>query len=225
MPRTKLMDRKLPDYSRGEELFNMISHIAGGGLSIAALVLCVVCGVVYGNSWSVASGAIYGFTLILLYTMSSLYHGLRPRKAKLVFQIIDHCSIFLLIAGTYTPITLCALRPEYPQLAWTLFGMVWGFAILGVVLNAIDLKRFEKFSMICYVGTGWTIAVAIRPLLDVISIGGTVLLFAGGLAYTVGAVLYAIGKRKRYMHSIFHLFVLLGSILHFFCVLFFVLPL
>lgn len=224
MHRTRLQDRRLPDYTRGEELFNMVSHIVGGALAIAALVLCVVFAALYGDAWSVASGAIYGFTMILLYTMSSLYHGLRPRKAKLVFQVIDHCSIFLLIAGTYTPLTLCVLRPHYPALAWTIFGIVWGFALLGIVLNAIDLKKFEKFSMICYIATGWCIIIAIRPLFAIISGPGVALLLSGGVAYTVGAVLYGIGKKKRYMHSIFHLFVLAGSILHFFCVLLYAMP-
>lgn len=226
LKRTKLADRVLPNYSRTEELFNTISHVVGGLLAIAALVLCILMGVMQGDGWGVTSGAIYGSTMIILYTASSLYHGLRAPIPKRVFQIIDHCSIFLLIAGTYTPLTLAALRPQYPGVAWTVFGIIWGSAALGIVLNAIDLKRFSKFSMICYLAMGWCIVIAIRPLLAVMAMPGIVLLFSGGVAYTIGAVLYNLGKKKYpFMHAVFHLFVLVGSILHFFCILLYCIPL
>lgn len=224
MSRTKLKDRQLPDYTKGEELFNMISHIVGGAFAVAALVLCVVMAVVKGSVWGVVGGAIYGATMILLYTMSSLYHGLRPEMAKKVFQVIDHCTIYFLIAGTYTPIMLAALRPRYPVYAWIIFGVVWGCAAVAVTLTAIDLNRFKVFSMICYLAMGWCIIFFIRPTLEVLTTGGTVLLILGGVAYTVGSILYGIGKKHRYMHSIFHLFVLAGSILHFFMILFYVMP-
>jgi channel protein, hemolysin III family len=212
----------LPDYTKGEEIFNMTSHIVGGAFATAALVLCVVLATLHRNVWGVVSGAIYGGTMILLYTMSSIYHGLSPKKtatAKKVFQIIDHCSIFLLIAGTYTPITLCAVRPINEVLGWSIFGVIWAMAALGVTLNAIDLKKYKKFSMICYLGMGWCIVVAFIPMLN--TLGGMPLfyIFAGGAAYSVGAVLYRLGKKIRYMHSIFHLLVLLGSILQFFAIL------
>lgn len=224
MTRTKLRDRQLPDYTKGEEIFNMASHIVGAAFAVAALTLCVVVAALFGNAWGVVSGAVYGGTMILLYTMSSLYHGLRPEMAKKVFQIIDHCSIYLLIAGTYTPITLCALRPSYPVTAWTIFGAVWGLAALGITLNAIDLKGFRVFSMICYLGMGWCIILALKATLASLSPAGLWLLLAGGVAYTVGAVLYGIGKKRRYMHSVFHLFVLLGSILHFLLIVIYVMP-
>ena len=163
MNRTKLAERILPSYTKGEEIFNMTSHIVGGALGVVALVLCVVFAAVRGNVYGVVSGAIYGTTMIVLYTMSSIYHGLRPHlTAKKVFQVIDHCSIFLLIAGTYTPISLCSLREYSPVLGWTIFGVIWGLATLGIVLNSIDLKKYSVFSMICYLGMGWCIIFFIK---------------------------------------------------------------
>jgi hemolysin III len=224
MSRTALANRKLPDYTKGEELFNSVSHIVGGGLSVAALVACLVVSIVSGNAWSIVSGTIYACSLIILYTMSSLYHSLRPVGPKKVFQVIDHCSIFVLIAGTYTPILLCNMRPEYPILTWSLFGLVWGSAILGVTLNAIDLKKFAKFSMIAYLGMGWAALIPIKQLLQVFPLQGLVLIVLGGIFYTVGAVLYGLGKKHKFMHGIFHIFVLIASITHFFAIVLYSLP-
>lgn len=222
MPRTKLSDRKLPDYTRGEEIFNMVSHIVGGAFGVAALVGCVIMGALYGNAARIVGGAIYGASMILLYTMSSIYHGLKPPTAKKVMQVLDHCTIFLLIAGTYTPITLGPMLDSNPALAWSVFGVEWGLAALGITLNAIDLKQFGKFSMICYLGMGWMVVVS--SVIEPLPLGGApfIWLLLGGIAYTVGAVLYGVGKRVRYMHSVFHLFVLLGSILQSVCVIFYV---
>ncbi|MFV0401230.1 MAG: PAQR family membrane homeostasis protein TrhA [Oscillospiraceae bacterium] len=222
MPRTKLADRKLPAYSLGEERFNAISHLVGFVLGVVGLVLAVVKAAGTGDVWNIVSAAVYGGTLVVLYLMSTLYHGLKFPLAKRVFQIIDHCAIFLLIAGTYTPLTLCALRPDHPVLAWAIFGVVWAAAIVGITLNAIDLKSFSKFSMICYIAMGWCIVLATRPLLGIMKSGGLWLLLGGGVAYTVGAVLYALGKKKHtFMHGIFHVFVVLGSVLHYFCIYFY----
>lgn len=223
MPRTKLSERILPAYTKGEEIFNMVSHIVGGALGIAALTLCVIFSALHKNVYGVVASAIYGATMILLYTMSSIYHGLRPHlMAKKVFQVIDHCSIFLLIAGTYTPIALCALREYSSPLGWTIFGVVWGSAVLGIVLNAVDIAMFKRFSMICYLAMGWCIVFAAKATYLTLGVGGVAFLIAGGLLYTIGAVLYAKAKRYRYMHSVFHLFVVFGSVLHFFCILFYV---
>lgn len=223
MKRIPLNERKLPAYTRGEELFNMISHIVGGGFAVCALTLCIVFAVLHGGQYALLSSIVYGITMIVLYTMSSIYHGLRPHlKAKKVFQVIDHCSIFFLIAGTYTPITLCRIVPYNATLGWIILGVVWGVAILGAALNAIDLERFKVFSMICYLGMGWCIVAAIEPMIAIFSPAALALLVAGGVAYTVGAVLYSLGRKKRYMHSVFHLFVLLGSILHFLCIILYV---
>lgn len=222
MTRTKLRERKLPVYTNGEEKFNMISHIVGGGFGIVALVLSVVFSAVKGNVWGVVSCAVYGASLIALYVMSSVYHGLKAGTAKKVMQILDHCTIYFLIASTYTPLLLNPIREVSPGWAWTIFGIVWGCAALGIVLNAIDLKKYAAFSMICYIGMGWCIVVAAKVTIKAIPFAGLMFLLVGGIAYTVGAVLYGLGKKHRWMHSIFHLFVLLGSILQFICILFYV---
>lgn len=223
MQRTKLKDRVLPSYTKGEEIFNMTSHIVGAVLGIVATVLCIVFAAVHGNGYGVISGTIYGITMIILYTMSSIYHGLSPKvKSKKVFQILDHCSIFLLIAGSYTPFALGAIR-EYDVLTgWLIFGIIWALAILGIVLNAIDIKKFKVFSMICYLLMGWCIIIKANLLPELLTQNGFILLLAGGIAYTVGAIIYGLGKKYKYAHSIFHLFILLGSFLHFLCILLYV---
>ena len=225
MPRIKLIDRIMPTYTRGEEKFNMVSHIVGGGVGILTLIACVIVAAYFGNGWGVVSGAIYGFTMILLYTMSSIYHGLKHDMGKRVFRVIDHCSIFLLIAGTYTPLTLVSLRLQDPVLAWIIFGVVWGAAILGVTLNSIDLKKYRVFSMICYLGMGWCMFIAINPMLKALPMNkGFGLIIAGGISYTIGAILYGVGKKIKYMHSVFHIFVVIASILHSVCIAVYVMP-
>lgn len=220
--RTRLEDRILPSYTTGEEIFNMVSHIVGGAFAIAALTLCVIFAALYKDAWAVVGAAIYGGTMIVLYTMSSIYHGLKRPTPKKVFQIIDHCTIYFLIAGTYTPVTLAALRPLYPVQAFVIFGIVWACCFAAATLTAIDLKKYQLLSMICYLAMGWCIIFFIRPTIQCLGFGGTVFLVTGGIAYTIGAILYSIGKKKRYVHSVFHLFVLAGSILHFFMILFYV---
>ena len=219
MKRTKLSARVLPNYSRGEECMNTVTHIVGGGLSVAALVLCVVRAALRGNPWGVAASAIYGVSLIALYTVSSVYHGLRPGMGKKVMQVVDHCTIYFLIAGTYTVMALSAIRPVYPKLGWGLFCFEWATAILAAVLTAIDLKKYNVLSMICYIGLGWAILPFLKQAYQVLGGSGFLLLLYGGIAYTIGAVLYGIGSKKRWMHSVFHVFVLLGSVLQFFAVL------
>ena len=223
MERTKLEDRVLPTYSRGEEIFNMVSHIVGGALGVVALVLCVIFSAIHHNGYGVVSSSIYGVSLILLYTMSSIYHGLkREKKAKKVFQIIDHCSIFILIAGTYTPFALCTLREYDTKTGWIIFGVIWGLAVLGIVLNSIDLKKYKIFSLICYILMGWCIIIKAPLLPKLLTMNGFILLLAGGIVYTAGAVLYVIGKKRKWMHSIFHLACFIGSLLHLLCILFYV---
>ncbi len=223
MQRTKLKDRILPTYTKGEEIFNMTSHIVGAVLGIVATVLCIVFATVNGNVYGVVSGTIYGVTMIILYTMSSIYHGLSPKiKSKKVFQILDHCSIFLLIAGSYTPFALCVIREYDVFTGWLIFGIIWALAILGIVLNAIDIKKFKVFSMICYLLMGWCIIIKANLLPELLTKNGFILLLAGGIAYTVGAIVYGLGKKYKYAHSIFHLFILLGSFLQFLCILLYV---
>jgi hemolysin III len=223
MSRTKLNDRTLPDYTRGEEIFNMVSHIVGGAFGIIALIACVVVAALKGSVWGVVSGIIYGASLILLYTMSSVYHGLRPNMGKKVMQVLDHCTIYFLIAGTYTPVALCAIRPLFPVWDWLIFGFVWGVSAVAAVFTAIDLKKYAKLSMACYIGLGWCVVLALKPTIASVPTAGLLWLLAGGIAYTVGAVLYGLGKKKRYMHSVFHLFVLLGSICQFVAIIGYVL--
>ena len=219
MQRTNLASRTLPDYTRGEERFNMISHIVGGGMGIAATVLCVVAAALEGNGYGVVSGAIFGGSMVALYTISSVYHGLRGGTGKKVMQILDHCTIYFLIAGTYTPFCLCTIRQHNPALGWGTFGFVWALAVVGIVLNAIDLERFQKVSMVLYLGMGWCIILTGRLIVQLLGGTGFALLVGGGIAYTVGAVFYGLGHKRRYIHSVFHLFCLVGSALHILCIL------
>ncbi|MEE0859030.1 MAG: hemolysin III family protein [Acutalibacteraceae bacterium] len=202
-------------YTLGEEIFNSVSHGVGALLAIAGTVVLIVISAIYSDPWGIVSSAIYGATLIILYTMSTLYHALTNEKAKHVMRIMDHATIFLLIAGTYTPITLVSLRGV---LGWVLFGFIWAAAIVGIVLNAIDLERFRKISVVCYIVMGWTIIVAIVPLIKSMSSLSLILLLAGGIMYSVGVIFYAI-KKIRYFHSIWHLFTVGGSVLHYFAIL------
>ena len=223
MTRTKLKDRILPKYTKGEEIFNMTSHIVGAVLGLIAMILCIVFSSIHKDAYAIVSSVIYGITMIILYTISSIYHGLgRRRKGKKVLQVIDHCSIFLLIAGSYTPFCLCTLRKESLALGWTIFGIIWALAIIGIILNSIDLKKFKKFSMLCYLIMGWCIVFKIPFLYKALTPAGFMLLLLGGVAYTVGAVLYAVGKKKKWMHSVFHLACVVGTLLQFLCILLYV---
>ena len=219
--RTKLADRSLPNYYRGEEIMNMVTHIVGGALGVVALPLCVIFAALHGNVYGVVGGAIYGFCMIAMYCLSSVYHGLRPGMGKKVLQVLDHCTIYFLIAGTYTVIALSALRPVYPVLAWGMFGFQWALSALSVTLTAIDLKKYQAFSMICYICMGWAILPFVGQAREVLTDTGFGLLLAGGISYTIGAVLYGIGSKKHWMHSVFHIFVVLGSLLQFLCILFY----
>ena len=223
MKRVKLSDRILPKYTKGEEIFNMTSHIVGAALGVVAMVLCIIFAAIRHNAYGVVSSVIYGITMIVLYTMSSIYHGLKPdTKAKKVFQVLDHCSIFLLIAGSYTPFALCTLREYDTTTGWVIFAVIWFMAFLGIILNSIDLKRYKVFSMICYLVMGWCIIVKINVLPALLGNVGFGLLVAGGIVYTIGAILYGVGKKKKYMHSMFHLCIFFASLLHFLCILLYV---
>ena len=221
MKRTKLDDRVLPVYTKGEEIFNMVTHIVGGAMGIAALVLCII---FCHDGYGLFSGIVYGISMILLYTMSAIYHGLSPKlKAKKVFQIMDHCSIFVLIAGTYTPVLLCSIREVDAKWAWILFAVIWIMTVIGITLNAIDIKKYQTFSMICYLVMGWCIIFKINLLPQAIGMNVIWLLVSGGLAYTIGVIFYVLQNKIKYMHSIWHLWILVGSILHFLCIILYVL--
>lgn len=209
-----------PRYTLREEIANSITHGVGALLSIAGLVILTVLAVRYGDAWHIVSCAIFGATLILLYTASTLYHGIPHPKAKQVLRIIDHSAIFLLIAGTYTPFTLVSLRGPW---GWSLFGTIWGLALLGIILELTPWRRFRLLSVALYVGMGWAVVVAAQPMLDSVAPRGLLLLAAGGLAYTLGIAFY-VWRSLPHHHAVWHLFVLTGSVLHFFAVLFYVIP-
>lgn len=221
-----LSNISLPDYTRKEEMFNTISHIVGGALAIIGMIIAIIIGATRGTWVSVVSAIAYGLCMVLLYTMSSLYHGLTNLKAKKIFRILDHCSIYLMIAGTYTPILMVLIRPEYPRLAWGIFFLIWAFAILGIAMTAINLNKSSKISTIIYLVMGWASLIMIRPILDLLETGGIVLLVLGGILYSVGAVFYQIGKKKdvTYAHGVFHIFVILASVAQYLCIVLYVLP-
>lgn len=206
------------NYTLGEELFNSISHGVGALGAIACCAVIVVFAALTRDPWKIVSASVYGICMILLFLFSTLYHSLTNATAKKVFRAFDHLGIFLLIAGSYTPITLVTLRGP---LGWTLFGVVWGAAVLGIVFNAISVERFKKFSMIAYIATGWAVVLAIVPLVRSIPLPGIILMVIGGLMYTIGIVFYKM-KKIRYMHSIWHLFVLAGALFQYFAILFYV---
>ncbi len=211
----------VPIYSIKEEIANSITHGVGLILAIVGLGVLIAFASRLGNAWHVVSCTIFATTLILQYTFSTLYHSIQLPRAKSVMRVLDHSAIFLLIAGTYTPFMLVNLRGAW---GWTLLGVVWTMALLGVLFQVSLLRRWQGISLALYIGMGWVVVVAIKPMLDAVAPGGLLLLLLGGLAYTSGVVFY-LWKSLRYHHAIWHGFVLAGSILHFFAVLFYVIPL
>ncbi len=207
-------------YSIREEVAHAVTHGIGTCLSLAGLVLLSVKAARYGSSWHLVAGCVYASTLVLMYASSTLYHALTGARTKRVFQILDHAAIYLLIAGTYTPFTLITLRGPW---GWTLFGLVWGLAVGGTLFEIFLQGRFKKLSLLLYLCLGWLAVVAIKPLLTSLPTGGLLLLLAGGLAYSGGAAFYS-WRSLRYHHAIWHAFVLLGSLSHFFCILLYVMP-
>jgi hemolysin III len=210
-----MADKTKRVYSTREEIANAITHGIGAALAIAALVILIVFAAIRGNVWHVVSFTVYGSTLILLYFASTLYHSLTNLRAKGVFHKFDHISIYLLIAGTYTPFCLTALRG---WIGWTVFGVVWSCAILGAVLKSISVGKRVMMSTILYVLMGWVIIIAIKPLYNAMPYNGFLLLVAGGVSYTLGTIFF-IRDQVKYNHSVWHIFVLGGSVLHFFSVL------
>lgn len=210
----------IPKYTLCEELINSISHGVGVIFGLVAMILCIVKSAQVGDAYRVVSSVIFGVMVMILYLMSCLYHALKVNKAKRVFRVIDHCTIFLLIAGTYTPYTLVSLRDT---IGWWVFGVIWATAILGITLNAISLKKFAKLSVALYLIMGWIIIFAYGYMVSVVPADGMTLLIWGGVAYTVGAILYGIGAKRKYFHSVFHFFCLIGTSLHFLSIYLYVL--
>lgn len=221
--RIPLRERQLPDYTHGEEMMNMITHIVGGAVGVLILIGSVLIGAKHHDAWAITSGSIYGFLTCALFVISSVYHGLKDGIGKRVMQVVDHCTIYFMIAGTYTPILLVGMRGISPAVAWTVFGIEWSCAVIGTILTAIDLKKYKTFSMICYLTMGWTIIAVVKPTIQVLGTKGFTWLLAGGICYTIGAVLYGLGKKHRYVHGVFHLFVNAGSFLQAISILLYVL--
>jgi hemolysin III len=222
MKRTRLSARILPTYSRGEETMNAVTHIVGGGIGILALIGCLGKALISDSTVGITAALVYCLSMILVYTVSSVYHGLKPGMGKKVMQVLDHCAIYLLIAGTYTPITMVAIAPVHPFLGWGMTVFQWSMAALAITLTAIDLKKYNVFSMICYICTGWAILPFMIQTQEALTQPGFLFLLFGGIAYTVGAVLYGIGSRCKWFHSIFHIFVVLGSFLQLISIVFYV---
>jgi len=216
------MSDKHPDerFVAGEEIANSLTHGAGLLMGVAALVVMIVFAVQRGTALHVVSVSIYGATLVTLYAASTLYHALPDGRGKRVFGILDHAAIFLLIAGTYTPYTLVTLGGRW---GWSMFGVTWGLAIVGILLETISRGRLRRLQLVMYLALGWIIVIAARPLVQSLSTGGLALLMAGGLFYTLG-VTFFVWRRLRFHHAVWHVFVLGGSICHFFSVLLYVIP-
>lgn len=212
----------MPDYTRSEEIFNMVTHIVGGGFAIVMLASCIVVAIMHHSLAGAITGSIFALSSLLLYTMSSIYHGLVPETAKKVMQVLDHCAVYVMIAGTYTPILVCGIVPHNALLGWIMLAAVWAFAGFAIALTAIDLKKYRVFSMICYLGLGWSALIVLKPLYEIVGLAAFLLLLIGGILYTIGAVLYGMGRAKRYMHSVWHIFVLAGNVMHFFCIILYI---
>lgn len=204
-------------YTVKEEVFSSITHGIGALLSMAALVILVAFASVQGDAWKIVSFSIYGFTLFFLYMSSTLYHSVFHEKTKQVFRVFDHVSIYLLIAGSYTPIALVAMEGPW---RWIIFGLIWSIAITGIILKVMNISKAKKLSTALYVAMGWLVIVAIKPILAMVPAGLLVWLVIGGLLYTFGVIFY-VNKKIPYNHGIWHLFVLGGSMAHFFGILFY----
>lgn len=213
--RVKLDDRTLPYYTRREDIFNMITHIVGGGFGILALILCCVFAILHRNWWGLAGGFVYGASMIFLYTMSSVYHGLRPNKAKKVMQVLDHCTIYALIIGTYVPVLLTGLREYNWKLTLIFSAAALVVTAVGVTFTAIDHTTYAAISYSCYFILGWMGIFAIKHIISAFSLEFFLWLLSGGIAYTLGMIFFVIGRKRKYGHGVFHIFILLGSVLQF----------
>jgi len=218
-----IRDIELPNYTRGEERLNTVTHVIGAVIAVTILILGLMTASRHQKEYACLSCWMYGLSMITLYVVSSVYHGLPPGDAKRVMRVIDHCTIYLLIAGSYTPILLTAVRPNHPVLAWTLFAAEWGLGLLAACVTAMDLKKSSRLSMFCYIAMGWLVLVALKPTIEAITMAGFAWLLAGGICYTLGAVLYKLGKSRRYFHAVFHVFTVFGSVLQAVCILRYVL--
>lgn len=213
--RTPLSERPLPNYSLKEERMNMYSHLFGVLCALVMLGIVIHATSQHPLPYARLSSVVYVLSVLAMLVVSSVYHGLPKGMSKQVMRVVDHCVIFFTIAGTYTPITLLGIRLINPVMAWSILGVEWVLAILGATLNAIDLHRYSRFSMACYLGMGWCVIISLKPAIQAMTLPGFMWILGGGIAYTIGAILYQIGKKKPYRHAVFHIFVLLGVLIQF----------
>ncbi len=213
-----LRTKPLPNYTKTEELMNTISHAIGVAIGLIALITCVLAA---KDSIDLIGSIVYGLSMIFLYSISSIYHGTTPINIlkKQILRIIDHCTIFVFIAGSYTPVVLNAIYRSNTALGIVMLSIIWSTAIIGITLNAIDLEKFSKFSMSCYLILGWCAIFIMKPIIAELGLNGTLLLISGGISYSIGAILYGLGKKHRYIHFVFHIFVVLGTFLQYLCIL------
>lgn len=220
MLRTPLNERKLPNYTRSQETANMLTHAAGVLIGLVVIAFLVK---KQSKGPALIGGIVYAFSIVCLFTVSSVYHGLRPCYGKKVMQAVDHCTIYLLIAGSYTPILLSAIMPAYPGIARLLFIAEWSLAVIATAFTAIDHNRYGKQAMCCYIGMGWLVVFALKPTVEALGLEGVLWLLFGGIAYTLGAVIYGLGKKKPALHTVFHVFVDIGCALQAVCIIKYVL--
>ena len=218
MTAAALKAKPLPNYTKTEELMNTISHAIGIALGFVALTTCLIAS---KDSVNITGSIIYGISMILMYSVSSLYHGMSAESMlqKQVMRIVDHCMIFIFIAGSYAPVILNVIYRVSPVKGIVMLSLIWAAAIAGTIFNMIDLDKYSKLSMACYLILGWFAIFIIKPLFVYIGLKGVMYLIGGGISYSIGAVLYGIGKKKRYMHFIFHIFVVIGTALQYICIL------
>lgn len=213
--RTPLKERPFPEYTEKEEKLNSLSHAVGAVLAVGMMVVAVRAALQNPSPWALSGSVVYAASVLLMFLVSSIYHGLPKGMPKQVMRVVDHCNIFLTIAGTYTPIMLIGVLPINPAMAWSIFAVEWVCAAIGIVLNAIDLKKYSRFSMICYLAMGWCVVISLRDTITGMTWPGFAYILAGGIAYTIGAVLYGVGKRKPYRHFVFHIFVVIAAVVQF----------
>ena len=220
---SKYLD-KIPfvGFNRTEEWISSISHMVGGGFGIIVFIHCLVKGIIRHNPWYIVTGIIYSISMIAMYTCSAVYHGLYENKGKKVMRLVDHTMVYFLISGTITPYALVTLRQDSKAIGWSLFGFAWACTLAGALMVFIDFEKTKIPQMIITIGEGWMVIVIIRKLYVLLSPAGFYLLLAGGICYTVGAILYGIGSKHRYWHSVFHFFVIGGTVLHFISIILYV---
>lgn len=213
--RIPLRERPFPDYTRDEERWNVATHVFGAMCALVMMWLAVRASLSRGSVMALVSNVVYVTTVLVTFVVSAIYHGLPKGMPKQVMRVVDHCGIFFAIAGTYTPITLLGIRAENAAMGWSLFAVEWTLALVGATLNAIDLNKYAKFSLVCYLGMGWGILIGMYDMILSMTLAGFLWMVGGGVAYTLGAVLYHIGKKKRYRHTLFHVLVVIAAVLQF----------